>query len=336
LGVVALAGTAHGAETPLLVAVEVAPGLDVGPVDVRQTVASELGMPVVGPREPTADSASDVLLVGIDVRELRMSLRAGAALPVSRAIAMPSDRSGRLRAIGWLAGNLVRDQVGPIVSVGGRAPTDPPPAVATTELPRMTETTTPDAAAPAAVVAGRFATVDDDRPHPAWTVTVAGGPTLLFWTGEANRMLGGGGGVYELALQHQATPESILLGAALQLGPQGDYAWMEHYLGMAAFVGSRWQSGRLFTEATVGLGLEVLARRVVSTSITNNSMTGTTSETRVSFEPEPAAYARLQGAGGVRLSGMFELVAQLGAHVSSDWKLGSYLSSMLGVRMRLQ
>ena len=121
----------------------------------------------------------------------------------------------------------------------------------------------------------------------------------------------------------------------MQLGPEGDGS-MLHYLGAAAFVGSRWQSRRWFMEGTAGLGLEVLGARIVSTSTTtNNSQTGTSSETRVSFQPEPAIYARLQGAGGVRLSGMFDLVAQLGAHVSSDWKWGSYLSSTLGVRMRL-
>ena len=119
LAVGGAAGSARATDGPLLVAVDVAPGVDVAPADVRQAVASELGTPVVGVREPTAAAASDVLLIGVDTHELRMSLRAGAAPALSRTITIPSDRSGRLRSIGWLAGNLVRDQVGPIV--GGSA-----------------------------------------------------------------------------------------------------------------------------------------------------------------------------------------------------------------------
>jgi hypothetical protein len=54
LGIGALAGTGRAAETPLLVAVEVAPGVNVGPADVRHIVAAELGTPVIGSRESSA------------------------------------------------------------------------------------------------------------------------------------------------------------------------------------------------------------------------------------------------------------------------------------------
>ena len=53
-----------------------------------------------------------------------MSLRAGATPVVSRTIAAPADRPGRLRSIAWLAGNLVRDQVGPIVAIRRGAAVD--------------------------------------------------------------------------------------------------------------------------------------------------------------------------------------------------------------------
>ncbi|HEY5449647.1 MAG TPA: hypothetical protein VIQ54_12910, partial [Polyangia bacterium] len=123
---VVLAGGAHAAEAPLLVAVEVAPGVDVAPADVRQAVASELGRSVAGSRDPV--TTEDVLVVWVDGREIRMSLRAGAAPVVTRTIAVPRDRTGHLRSVSWLAGNLVRDQVGPIVAKREAPAVEPQPA----------------------------------------------------------------------------------------------------------------------------------------------------------------------------------------------------------------
>ena len=133
LGVVASTGLALGADRPLLVVVEAAPGCDIGAAEIRQVIAAELAEPVVGAREGNADAATDILVVGLEPQEIRMSLRAGTAPIVSRTIAAPPDRPGRLRSIGWLAGNLVRDQIGPIVATRespppneARAPTEPP------------------------------------------------------------------------------------------------------------------------------------------------------------------------------------------------------------------
>jgi hypothetical protein len=70
-------------------------------------------------------------------------------------------------------------------------------------------------------------------------------------------------------------------------------------------------------------------------TVSHNSATGTVSETDVSFKPVPGLYARLQGTGGVRVSRRFDVVAQLGAHVSSIGQQGSYLSSGVGLRLRL-
>ena len=49
----------------------------------------------------------------------------------------------------------------------------------------------------------------------------------------------------------------------------------------------------------------------------------------------PGLYARLQGTAGLRVSRRFDVVAQLGAHVSSIGQQGSYLSSGVGLRLRL-
>jgi hypothetical protein len=66
LGIAVAAGSAQGADTPLLVAVEAAPGTDVGSADVRHLIATELGTPVVGAREVAATTAADILLVTVD------------------------------------------------------------------------------------------------------------------------------------------------------------------------------------------------------------------------------------------------------------------------------
>ena len=335
--VAAAAGTARAADAPLLVAVEVAPGVDVGPADVRQMVATELGTPVIGSREPTADGASDVLLVALEAREIRMSLRAGAAPVVSRTISAPPDRAGRLRSIRWLAGNLVRDQVGPIVS----APPVPPPATETrplTEPPAPPESAaTHNPVAPAAVVSSSPVPRSAALPHATWTVTAAGGfATSVFSLREGDYYgthwspAGAFSRAYQIDLQHQTSPESLLFGVALEVGP------VYHYFGAAAFVGSGWHRGRWFLEGNLGLGLEALTGQVRRLTITDSSaMNGPVSEVTTSFEPVPGLYARVQGAAGVRVTGAFDLVAQLGVHLSSTGEVGSFVSPTIGVRMRL-
>ena len=229
---VATAGRARGADGPLLVAVEVAPGLDLTPADVRQAVATELDIPVVGSREAAANTGTDVLLVWLDARELRMSLRAGVAPAVSRTIVMPPDRAGRLRSISWLAGNLGRDQVGPIVAANGTPPAaaDAPPA---TQPPRFPAATAPhDGAGPDAVVSSG----ERERTDATWAITGGGGPTVQSYFGIGNRLsFISGDAMYHVDVQHRARPGSVLLGLTLEAGPS--QAW-PHYLGAAAFIGS--------------------------------------------------------------------------------------------------
>ena len=101
---------------PLLVVVETAPGAVVDAVEVRQAITGELGKAVRAPRDPAAPDTPDLLIVAVDRAEIRMSLRAGAGAVVSRTMPAPSDRKARLQSIGWLVGNLARDQVGAIVA----------------------------------------------------------------------------------------------------------------------------------------------------------------------------------------------------------------------------
>ena len=67
-----------------------------------------------------------------------MWLRAGAAGVVSRAVPAAGDRKARLQSIGWLAGNLARDQVGAVVAGCPRRPPSPwrPPRRSPPHAPR--------------------------------------------------------------------------------------------------------------------------------------------------------------------------------------------------------
>ena len=146
---------AAAAVDPLLVVVETAPGAAVDAVEVRQAITGELGTPVIAPRDPTAPDTSDLLIVTVDRTEIRMWLRAGAAGIVSRAVPAAGDWKARLQSIGWLAGNLARDQVGAVVAgLPARAPVSvasaeaatapraevPPPVTAPAPLPATDST----------------------------------------------------------------------------------------------------------------------------------------------------------------------------------------------------
>ena len=106
---------AAGPADRVVVVVDGSAGLGLGGDDVRQAISDELRAPVISPSEPAAGDASNILVVSVDKATVRMTLRASGREPTTRSIPASSDRSARLRDIGWLAGNLLRDQVSPIV-----------------------------------------------------------------------------------------------------------------------------------------------------------------------------------------------------------------------------
>jgi hypothetical protein len=358
LALAAVQGAAWGAQSPLLVSVEVAPGVNVAPADVRRAVATELGTTVVGTREPTADSAADVLLVALDPREIRMSLRASAAPIVSRTIAVPSDRTGRLRSIGWLAGNLVRDQIGPIVAtsevppappveahpavdpplVAASAPpplvaVDPPPVAASAPPASAASTPRPGSSTPAAVVASPPASAVAAIPHAAWSITVSGGPAMSVMREPIMGQNVMHGSAYQIEVQRQS-PDGILVGVALKAGPD---LLPHHYLSGAVFAGEAWRRRAWFVETTLGLGVGAIdglqTTGMTIGDVTTGASTTTQQWTSVGWVPE--LFVRAAGTGGVQLSRLFDLVAQLGAHLSSDGDRGSYGSAVVGMRVRL-
>jgi hypothetical protein len=333
------ARTARAADERLLVVVESAPGVAVDAREVRQTIGTELGIPVVAPTDAAAAGASNVLLVAIDKSEIRMSLHGSAAGLVARTIPLPPDRPARLREIGWLAGNLARDQVSGIVAVPAERPaatkkelviaaadvataTEPPPVTAPSSEPTVAASARPSE--PAAATG------------PRWAITGAGGPTAsFFWNdnniGETPTVLRGS--TYELEAQRQASPGSLIFGAALEVGTApGD----DQRFGLAGLVGSSWQHRRWFLETTGGVGLGLVSMPQATRTVTNSSLSGSSSETTVSTELQPVLYLRGMGTVGFPISSALDLVARVGVHLASSGGFATdFLSATAGLRFRI-
>ena len=186
------AGAARAADDPLLVVVETQPGLGVDAADVRRRIAGELRQRVVSPSDPAAPRASQVLIVSLDEHDIRISMRTGASARVSRTIPDVAERAARLRAVAWLAGNLARDQVGPLLPSLALAPT-PKPAAEPAPAAAPTAHRPGDHRAAAGGTAARSAPrprrrqTRRSRPrsepreagvHPRWWITASGGATV--------------------------------------------------------------------------------------------------------------------------------------------------------------
>jgi hypothetical protein len=348
VGVVAssvMARAASGASEPLLVVVETPPGLGVDASDVRRTIAAELGTGVSAPRDDAARNASDVLIVALERGEIRMSLRTGAAGVVSRTIPAPPERPARLRAIGWLAGNLARDQASAVMTAlpsepATMLPAAPAAPAAAEPAPRpATEPPPAFASLPATGMSPPSEAISAKRDPPnrstgaQWAITALAGPTALVvvdQTGTVDRYSAG----YEVTVQRQATPDSLIFGAAIHAGP---HDWEDHVLGLAVFAGSAWRHGRWFLEATGGLGLEADRLPTSSRTVTENSSgpTGITETLSVTDTLQPVIFFRAAADAGVSVSRLVDLVAQLGAHLGSGGQRSDYLSAGAGLRFKI-
>jgi hypothetical protein len=336
IAVTAAGGTARGSDDRLLVVVESGPGVSVDARDVRETIGHELGMPVVAPSDAEATGASNVLIVAVDKADIRMSLRGSAAGLVARTIPSPLDRPGRLREIGWLAGNLARDQVSGIVAVPAERTatskrlvlaaadatpsTEPPPsAIASTE--------------PAATVSAR--PIETVQPQgPRWTITAAGGPTAAFGYFQGGSTLIWDA-TYQVEAQRQSSTDGLILGAALDVGTNSPNTGSE-LVGIAGIVGTSWRHRRWFVETTAGIGLELARLEQVTRTVTNSSLTGSSSDTTVTNTVQPVLYLRGVGTLGFPISRSLDLVTRFGVHLaSSGGSSTDFVSATAGLRFRL-
>jgi len=281
-----------------------------------------------------------------------MSLRPRASGAVSRAVPAPGDRKARLQSIGWLAGNLARDQVSAIV-----APVLPPASVSAssverpegptlapspaTEPTRLTDDAAPArapalagviAAQPSPTVVGAGAT------DPTWSLTVGGGPSAL-WPGSDDRPQSAwpGPGIWYLEIQRHASAGGLILGGLLEVGPDmapGSQPSPQTFLGLAGLVGVGHRFKRTFVEVTAGLGVEAYE---TDTEIRRETTTTDAGVQNTVFQSIPittlALYLRGQMTAGLALSGSFDLLASFGGHLGAGRK-DHFLTSSLGIRVR--
>lgn len=344
---------------PLLVVVETAPGAAVDAVEVRQAITEELGTAVRAPRDGATPDTPDLLIVAVDRAEIRMSLRASGAGAVSRAVPAPGDRKARLQSIGWLAGNLARDQVGPIVAwvpapglVSGasaegegepsaRAEVPPPPAPRlTTDPPPFAETADRETAGTSGGVVSMEATpAAAGGTGPTWSLAVGGGPSLLYQgSGDREIPTWPGPGVWYLELQRRASSDGLILGAVLDVGPDmaaGIKSGSIDFIGAAALVGGGLRFRRIFVEATGGLGLEAYNSVATVQSETTSGMQ-TTIKSQGFSTVILGLYLRGQATAGVALSKYFDVMASLGGHLGSVGRRDAFFTSSLGLRFRFQ
>jgi hypothetical protein len=342
LGMVVTARAARageGGDTPLMVAVEIAPGVGLDGDDVRRVIAGELRRRVVAPAlAPTVD-AEDVLVVAVSAARIVVSFHARSDERASRAIATPPDRAARLRAVAWLAGNLARDQVSPLILAAVTTPPEAPTSVnydgshvaAAASLSATQPAPMPAASDPAvppadiAVVHRREAPTAHLSEDPSWTISLAGGPTMSY-LGSEDGAPANFTPSWQGEVQHRPL-DGWLLGAAIDFGPTP-----LHRLGFAATAGifQRWRDFRF--EETLGVGVET--GTTTSTMIQNSSLTGINSTTETSASA--TLYARAFVTAAHPLWHSWDVVLRLGGHSNVEGTpYTSFLASSLGVRLRL-
>jgi hypothetical protein len=341
LGVTASARAASGEGGRLLVVVEGAPGEELAADDVRQTIAAELGAPVLGPGEGGAPAR--VLVVALGRGEIRMALHVSPVAAVARTIPAPAERPARLRAIGWLAGNLARDQVTAIVARVTESELEPalasaavaePPARAATEPPPPSAV--PPSAATAAIATRPAAPAGSTGEGSTWSITLAGGPaaqmsfpgTPLPWQLYVSPS-------YQVEIERSPAPGGLLVGVALDVGTNNPTSFLDREIGVAGFVGSSWRSRRLFAETTAGLGIQALELPITTNTFTQSSVSGTMSSTTVGGALSPVLYARGVAGVGMAIGRSLDAVARISGYLGSSGLERSYASATVGVRFRL-
>ncbi|HEY2900277.1 MAG TPA: hypothetical protein VGL59_06865 [Polyangia bacterium] len=337
-GPVCLAAATVETGPPLLVAVEAEPGFDLDAQEIRKAISAELGRKIVSPAATASTDAPDVLLVALSRARLVISFRGHADEQTVRSIPMPADHAARLRAVAWMAGNLARDQIAPLIlaTAGARADhASPSPATAPIENQAPAGAVTQPApwSAPTLPTASTGAEAETLRRQPAaerspespwWTVTAAAGLAAPY---SPNGFAAGYTDLktWQIELQNHR-PDRWLWGGAVDFGP------LPHHLGYALTAGQaqRWRSFSF--DETAGLGLESTLGQ--ATTVTSNSMTGVTSETRQELGWSP--YARLFVTAAHPLWRSWDVVLRLGAHFNLEGTLdNAFLAGTVGLSMRL-
>ena len=343
LAVIMIGAPLAFAATPaerVVVVVDGSAGLALDGDAIRRAISEELRAPVLAPSEPAAGGAASILVVSGDGTTIRLILRSNsAASATTRTIPASPDRSVRLREIGWLAGNLLRDQVSPIVASRPAAESRSAPA---TEPPASTPEPKPAPAAAPALGAGGSAaplapSVDaltargsglPGPPRPEWTVAALAG--LIFPTAAT----------YQLDIQRRAAPGRLAVGAALQLGSTWAGAAYGghnvHVFGLGGFIAKERRGSRWFIDGASGLGIE--AAHEFSGAPFNGPQCMPSAPCPagnvVSPDLKPFLFVRLTSTAGVALTSGLDLVVRLTGQLSSGGILMSDAGATAGIRLR--
>jgi len=92
-------------------------------------------------------------------------------------------------------------------------------------------------------------------------------------------------------------------------------------------MGARHGWRRVYLEGTVGVGLEIERHEVTMIGPGPQLIPGTTLE--------PALYARATGSIGIPINSALDVLAQLGIHLSARGIETDFVSSTVGVRLKL-
>lgn len=346
--VTSTARPARAAEEPLLVVVEAPPALGTDAAEIRRAIGDALRMPVAAPTQTTSVESDRALIVAFDRDRITMSLRANDAAPIVRVIPAPADHAAWLRAITWLAENLARDQVSPIIA---QMPSVPSPTATASALPAGPPVTESPAAPPTAapVAPPPFA---DFPPGPTIAVRVEPRvpPSRLRWsvTGSIGPLIAGVGHqpssdwsttaglepstMWQIAVQRRRERDRLVVGGTLEgtynhsgngVGPQ--------LIGAEVFVGADWPHKYCTLEATIGLGPEAAS----AVSLEGFTTAGGSFSSSPYFTYHLDLFVRGAVAAAVPLSGALEGILQLGVHLNASRDEQWFAASTIGVRYTL-
>jgi hypothetical protein len=211
----------------------------------------------------------------------------------------------------------------------------PPPAL-TTAPPDIRTAAPPATAAPASDGAPAVSDVLARRPEggptpstaPTWTFSLAGGSGITDERGLGGPLPVGFAPAFQGEAQHRQA-SGWLLGGAIDYGPAP-----VHRLGYAltAALQQRWSAFRL--EESLGFGLEAGVPGLPTTTVTNSSVTGSSSQTTVSTTT--AAYLRGFVTAAHPLWREWDVVLRVGVHSDIEATLSTaYLATSVGVRLSL-
>jgi hypothetical protein len=342
-------GSARAVDGPLLVVVEAPPALDADAAEIRRAIGTELHSRTVAPMKTPTEPSDRALIVALDRDRITMSLRTSDAPPVARSIPVPSDHAARLRAIAWLAGNLARDQVGPIVAESIGEPststsitalpvpstaTEPPPGPAASALTAALPPVLPPPSDPGGETLSIRA---EPRSAPGpllWSISGSIGPIIA----DVERVRGTWWSsfglqpstVWQLSVQRRRAQERLVIGGRLEgtynnsgngNGPQ--------LFGADVFVGSDWRFRYCNLEATLGAGPE--ATNVYLLAYATPTMEGPYQISVYRF----GLYAQGSITAAMPLTGGLEGLLQIGVHLTSSYAENWFMASSIGVRYRL-